>query len=375
MNLRPTILDRYLFKEFVMAFVAVVAFCTLLLLVASIFDRFGDILESGAPMSTIIVFFLAALPAKLMQIIPIASMLAVLFSIGSLARTNEILAMLTNGVHALRLSVPILVGGVFIVIGTFVMNEYVVPPLERMSKLYEKRLEDKDIREVTMNENVFTRGRTEWYYIARVYSGPDKQMLRPTVVNITPEHNAVKMRIEAEKATYLRDDPENDATIWEFENTRIWHFDDEGNPTTYTVESAPMEIALESDLPTILSQQMKPEEMNYHQLNSRIDILDAREQPTHNLRTDLLHKLTFPVGILIIMLIGFSFAIKSRAGTAMTIIGYGIGWAVIYYIMNAVLQALGRAGSVPPEVATILPAIVFTGIAVWLLRRSYQWHA
>ena len=59
----------------------------------------------------------------------------------------------------------------------------------------------------------------------------------------------------------------------------------------------------------------------------------------------------------------------------MTIIGYGIGWAVIYYIMNAVLQALGRAGSIPPGMATILPAIVFTFIAIWLLRRSYQWHA
>src|SRR4051812_4885433 len=124
MNLRPLILDRYLFREFVLAFVAVMSFCTLLLLVASIFDRFSEILEFGAPMSTVVMYFLTSLPGQLMHVIPIAAMLAVLFSIGSLARTNEVLAMLTSGVHGLRLSLPIIFGGIIIVVGTFCLNEY-----------------------------------------------------------------------------------------------------------------------------------------------------------------------------------------------------------------------------------------------------------
>ena len=375
MNLRPIILDRYLFREFALAFLAVLGFCALLLLVASIFDRFSEILEYGAPMGTVITYFASALPGQLMHVIPIASMLAVLLSIGSLARTNEILAMLTSGVHGLRLAMPIIFGGIIIVVGTFLLNEFVVPKTERTRKIYELKLEDKDIRQVTMNANVFARGKTDWFYLARVYGNQKKTMVRPTIVNLTPDHATVKMRIEADEAVFQNDRPTDNASMWEFTNARTWHFDNSGNMTTYTAETGKTIVALEPDLPTILAQQLKPDEMNYPQLKERIRILSERSQPTADLETDLLRKLTFPIGILIIMLIGFGFAVKSRAGTAMAIIGYGISWAVGYYVINAILQALGRAGTVSPSFATIAPTILFAFAALWLMRRSYQWHA
>lgn len=374
MNWRPHILDKYLLKEFLLSFLAVMSFCALLLLVASVFDNFSEILEYGAPLNVVIIYFLSDLPGELMQVVPIAAMLAVLFSIGSLARTNEILAMLTSGVHALRLSLPVLFAGVFIVIGAFLMNEYVVPPLERISKIYANRLEERDERRITMNRNVFTRGREGWLYLARVYSAPDKEMILPTVINMAPDHSRITMRIEADRATF-QGESDTDGTLWAFENPHIWNFDQNGRVTTYTAHTQPQLITLESDLPTILAQQMKPTEMNFQQLKQHIEIMEARNQPTQALETSLLRKLTFPIGILVIMMIGFAFAIKSRAGTAMTIIGYGITWAAAYYIVNAVLQALGSAGTISPYTATILPLAAFAAIAFWLMRRSYQWHA
>lgn len=375
MTLRPIILDRYLFKEFVLAFVAVVSFCALLLLVASIFDRFSDILEYGAPMSTVIAYFLSGLPGQLMHVIPIASMLAVLFSVGALARTNEILAMLTSGVHGLRLALPIVFGGIIIVVGTFMVNEYLVPKTEQARKIYELQLEDKDIREVTMNANVFARGKNEWFYLARIYSNENREMVMPTVVNLTDNHKTVKMRIEGDSAKFIENLPADKTSLWEFTNARTWHFDDAGLMTTYTEQAGKSIVPLEEDLPIILAQQIKPEEMNYPQLSERIRILEARNQPTADLRTDLLRKVTFPVGILVIMMIGFAFAVKSRAGTAMTLVGYGIGWAVAYYIVNAILQAMGASGAVTPVIATVVPTLFFAVVAIFLMKRSYQWHA
>jgi lipopolysaccharide export system permease protein len=374
MNLRPIILDRYILREFALSFLAVMAFCALLLLVASIFDRFSDILEYGASFKTIVVYFLASLPGKLMQIVPIAAMLAVLFSVGSLARTNEILAMLTSGVHALRLSLPIIFAGILIVIAAFFVNEYAVPPLERLSKIYELKMEQRDMRRITMNANVFARGRDGWLYLSRVYSDPDKQMIRPTIISMAPDHSGVNLRIEA-KSAKLQGTADDGKTLWAFENPHTWRFDNAGRVTTYTEVAGTTVLPLEADLPAILAQRMKPAEMNFQQLKEHIDILQARQQPTQSLETSLLRKLTFPIGILVIMLIGFAYGVKSRAGTAMTIIGYGIGWAAVYYIVNALLQALGSAGTVPPAVATVVPLLVFAGIAFWLMRRSYQWHA
>jgi lipopolysaccharide export LptBFGC system permease protein LptF len=115
--------------------------------------------------------------------------------------------------------------------------------------------------------------------------------------------------------------------------------------------------------------------MNFNQLQERIRILSARNQPIASLQTDLLRKVTFPVGILVIMVIGFAYAVRARAGTAMTIFGYGIAWAVAYYLVNAIMQALGHSGRISPLSATLLPTIAFLFMAAVYLRKSYRWHA
>ena len=375
MSIKPLILDRYIFKEFVIAFLAVMAFCALIILVASIFDRFSEILSYGAPPRVIVGYFLTSLPGELMQVVPIAAMLAVLFSIGSLARTNEVLAMMTSGVHGLRLAAPIIFGGIIIVAGAFVMNEYVVPPLERSKKIYDLQMEDKDIRKITMNANVFARGKDQWFYLARLYSNKEKTLLRPTIVHLNDSHTGIRERVDAESAIFETNNPDSNDSTWLVANPREWKFDASGNMTTFTENMTTMSMSLEQDLPTILRQQMAPDEMNFNQLKERIQILSERNQPVHALQTDLLHKIMFPLGILVIMLIGFSYGARTRPGTAMSVIGYGITWAVVYYVTNAIAQALGHAGTFSPAMATIAPIVVFFIIAIHYMRKSYLWHS
>lgn len=374
MFLRPKILDRYLFKEFVLSFLAVMAFCSLLMLVASIFDKFGDIMEHFTTWDIVVMYFLTSLPGKLMFVVPIAAMLAVLFSVGGLARTNEILAMLTSGVHGLRLAVPIIVGGIFIVIGTFIMNEYVVPPLEHMAREYELLLEEKDPSLEQASKGVFARGRDNWFYFARVYTNQDKRMAKPTVITLASDHTNLLQRIDAKQAVQITNEPAAKLSTWDVTAPHVWKIN-EGMITSYTVTPTTVTMTLEEDLAKILGQQTRVEEMNFHQLQDRIEILAARDQPTEALRTDLLRKLTFPLGVLIIMLIGFGYAVRARAGTAVVIFGYGIAWAVAYYLVNAVMQALGHSGTISPLMATALPTAGFFVMAVVYLRRSYRWHA
>lgn len=374
MTLRPQILDRYLFREFVLSFTAVMAFCTLLMLVGAIFGKLSDIMEHYVSWKVIIMYFLTSLPGRMMFVVPIAAMLAVLFSIGGLARTNEILAMLTNGVHGVRLAVPVMFGGILIVIGTFICNEYIVPPLERLSKIYELMIEEKDPNSLGATKGVFARGRDNWFYFSRVYTAKNRRMGKPTIVTLTDDHTNVLQRIDAASAVCVDNDPGQKQSVWSVAAPRTWHLDN-GNITTYTATNTTVTLSLEEDLTKILGQRNRPDEMNFNQLKERIQILSARNQPVAALKTDLLRKVTFPLGIVVIMLIGFGYAVRARAGTAMIIFGYGIGWAVTYYLVNAVMQALGHSGSISPGTATIAPTIGFLILAIHYLRRSYRWHS
>ena len=375
-DFRILILDRYIFREFVTSFVAVMAFCTLLLLVASIFEHLDDILKNDTPKGKAAEYFLSALPFRVMQAVPIAATLAVLFSIGSLARTNEILAMMTSGIHALRIAAPILFGGVLIFAGSVAMNELVVPPLENHAKYLELRyIEGKEESKITAEKNVFRRGRDNRFYLMRRYYIPESRMDSPLIVDLMPDYSSVRKRMEADSATLLVNEPDQKRSSWEFANLRQWSFDGEGKMTSYKETPGTSTVMLEEDLTTILSQKKEPEEMNYAELVEHIRILADRHQPVHGLQTDLDLKITFPLGILVIMVIGFSYAARTRAGTVMKAFSYGTLWAIVYYAASAMLRALGHSGTVSPFVASYFPLVAFFVIAAYYLRKSYRWYS
>ncbi len=372
---RPLIIDRYLFREFALSFFAVMAFCGLLILVFSIFDKFGDIMENDPPFPVIAMYFLTSLPFLLMQIVPIAAMLAVLFSVGGLARHNEIIALVTSGVRTLRIAAPILFGGALIAAGSFLANEEIVPPLQRMSVEYEMRLEGKDIFRESARKNVLARGDEHRYYLMRLYNPLQKQMIRPVVVDLFADGATLSRKIEADDAVLAKVVPEENKSVWLFTNPRSWTFDESGKVLSYESGQPTSLIDLEKELPLILAQEKTPEEMNFRELREHVSILANRGENADKYKTDLFLKVLFPLGIIIVLVIGYSYAVRSRAGTAMAIFGCGILWAFAYYGMTAVLQALGHAGTVSPYVAALLPVTTFALAAVYLLRRSSRWHA
>lgn len=372
---RPLILDRYIFREFFLSFFAVMAFCALLLLVSEIFDKFQDIMENNTTFEVAAQYFAANVPINLMQVVPMACMLAVLFSVGMLARNNEILAFMTNGVHVLRIAAPVIFGGFLIFIGYMVVNETVIPPLQEFSRLLENRLEGKTESKMVTQKNVFARGKNNRFYIMRSYNSRDRTMTLPHIVDLSSDLTTLRGRIEASSARLVRNIPEENKSEWIFTRSRFWKFDDAGKLENFWQEPGEVKLVLEEDLPTILATKRLPEEMNYVELRQHIRILEERNQPVHEYRTDLVQKITFPLGILLVMVIGFSYAARSRAGTAMAAFGYGILWAFIYYGLNALLRALGHSGSVSPLVAGILPVLVFLAASMHYLRRSYRWYS
>jgi len=79
--------------------------------------RFGDIAE----------YYLVTLPEVLVLILPIALLLALLYTLTNHARHNEITAIRAAGISLWRLCLPYLAVGFLASIGLFALNELVVP--------------------------------------------------------------------------------------------------------------------------------------------------------------------------------------------------------------------------------------------------------
>ena len=133
-------------------------------------------------------------------------------------------------------------------------------------------------------------------------------------------------------------------------------------------------MTLEEDLTIILGQRKNPDEMNFNELRRHIGILSQRNQNVERYTTDLIMKLSFPLGVLIVMIIGFSYAVRIRGGSMMHAFGMGVLWAVGYYALTAVMRALGHTGTLPPALAATLPQILFFVFTIHYLQRSLRWY-
>lgn len=373
---RIKILDKMLLKEFWLAFCATLAFCALLLVVATIFEKFQDILENNSPLDKTVLYFLCSLPFKLLQVIPLAGALAVLFSVGGMARNNEILAFLTSGVHSLRIAAPIAISGALIAAGVFIVSEFFVARLEQQARYLERRyIEAKSEAKIASRRDIFVRGIGNRFYLMKLYETREGRMYNPQIVDMTEDYSTLKQRIDAKTATLIVDKPEEQRSEWILENPRIWTFSDGGTLRSFEEFRGQRKVYLEPDLSVILGQKKKPEEMNFFELRRHIQILAERDQPVFEYATDLYRKLSFPLSVVLTMLLAFSYAVRTRAGNATSSFGYGIAWAIGLYAANALFGALGHSGALPPLWAAWLPTVGFVVASIFYIRKSYRWYA
>lgn len=370
------IIDRHIFREFVISFFAVMAFVVLLLVIASLFEKLHHMLQNDTPLAQAVEYIASVVPVRLMEAVPIASMLAVLFALGGLARNNEILAMMTSGIHSLRIAAPIMFGGIIIAIASVVMNERVVPSLEAHRKYLEYRyIEGRDESRLTTARDVFARGRDNRFYILERYNTAQQVMQRPLIVDLTPDFSDIRGRIEGKSARFVSNHPETLSSLWVFTDFREWKFDENNRLLSFQERPGETTVTLEEDLTIILSQRKDPDQMNFAELRQHIAILEQRDEPVYAFTTDLVQKAVFPFSIVIIMVIGFSFGVRIRGGTMMKAFGSGVFMAVLYFAFTAFGRALGHAGTLPPYVAGLFAPVVFLGLAAHYIRRSWRWYS
>ncbi len=373
---RLKILDRLLLSEFWLSFFATLGFCALLLVVATVFEKFQDIMENDAPLDKVVLYFLCSLPFKLIQVIPLVCALAVLFSVGGLARNNEILAFLTSGVHSLRILAPVAVSGLLVLLVVFVLNEFFVARLEQEARYLERRyIEAKSEAKLATRRDIFVRGMGNRFYLMKMYDTREGRMYQPQIVDMTEDYSTLRQRIDAREAKLLADRPEEQRSEWQLSYPRIWTFDESGNLRSFEQLEGDRRVYLEPDLSVILGQKKKPEEMNFFELRRHIRILAERQQPVFEYETDLYRKLSSPISILVAMILAFSYAVRTRAGNATSAFGYGVAWTMALYAVSAFFAALGHSGALSPLSAAWLPTILFSGAAALHVRKSYRWYA
>lgn len=383
------ILDKYLIKQFcfVMLF-SLIAFWIIFLIV-DLVENLDKFIDQHTTLFVVIKYYLCYTPYILVLSLPVAMLLACLFSLGQLAKHNELTAMKSAGISLYRILLPLFIFSFLISTITLIVGESVIPVTYRKMMAVKTIEIEKGKREVDLIlQDVFVQGGGGIIFHLASYDTKAKTGANVLVQKFAD--NRLKEEIQAKRAVWKNNG-------WLFENGVEMVFSDstvriqapKDSGVTDTISSAARlgentGVAMEQyeafdklfrlDLkikPEALTQpQKKPDEMGYFELAKYVKIKKRSGQLVAKEATDLNLKISFPLVNFIIVLFGAPIAANpKRSGLA---IGFAVSLfiAFVYYTLIRMGQSFGYSEKLPPLLAAWITNILFAVLGVILLIKA-----
>jgi lipopolysaccharide export system permease protein len=370
------LLDRYLLRELLIPF----GYCLFgFLIFYDSFDLFAQLstfqkhrLKAGDVMA----YYAVKTPDTLVTILPVAFLLALLYSLTDHARHNEITAIRATGVGIFRIAIPYLGVGFLLSLGVFAINETWVPQsLEAAEEIMARRegASSRVVRSQTEEKLGFYFDNSidrRWWFIES-YDLASGGMLRPHVIWIRTD--GARTEIRAQGAFYL------DAT-WVFTNGYTLAYEPGPGkvPAPFLFETISMPAFRET--PDQIRSEIKIRSLTSFkaarkmQLSLR-EILDYERLHPGDLSkqamldTKLHGRLAAPWTCLVVVLIALPFGAASGRRNAFVGVASSILICFSYFVLQQLALAVGTGGHVLPWVAAWSPNAFFSATGLFLTAR------
>lgn len=121
------LLNRYLLRQLAAPFIFALAAQTSLMLLSQVAKKFGALVGKGLPWTVIGEVFALSLPFIIAMTLPMAVLLAVLYTFSHLAADNEFTAMRASGISVYQILTPVLIWGACMAAFNFIFVDQVLP--------------------------------------------------------------------------------------------------------------------------------------------------------------------------------------------------------------------------------------------------------
>ncbi len=353
-----TILDRYILRKFLFIFLFVVLGMIVVFVVIDLIENLDKFLSHHATVGQVVLYYLYYIPFIVVLTLPIDMLISSLFSMGTMAQHNEIIACQSAGISLYRLLFPLLVAAFIISVITGIATETILLDANR-ARLDLFRYEIKKEKRLplkTRSQIAIQDGSHRQVYIQ--YYNETRRVARGVNIIFLEDTRIVK-RLDARRMEW-------DTTHqgWVLYGVTIRQFTPTGEQVNRqdTVHYFQSRIRPED----LLDMERKPEEMKFTELRRFIARMQQLGIDARRWEVDLHMKVAYPFANFIIVLFGAPLASrKRRSGPA---ISFAIALLItfVYFIFLQSGQVLGHDGTLPPWLAAWLGNIVF-GLAGMVL--------
>jgi lipopolysaccharide export system permease protein len=350
-----SIIHRYILQSLLRNLALCMTLFASLFLVIDFFDRIDNIVAAGASFGSAFEYFLFKIPLTLNLMVPLAFLVATLFTLGTFAKNSELTAMRAAGLSTFYLARPIYIAGLTISLLSIVFNETVVPlATRRVKEIYNIDIQKKDERGTYSKSNYWGRKNNRFINLTMFDSRTDS-MMGISVFNTNPEFEVTR-RTNATRAHWI-----DETYGWTMKEVTDYRFT---NTNQTEVERLPaFPLATTEDPESFYSVETDADTMSYRSFRKYVKRQAETGVATAKLQTDLYAKIAFPFITFIASFVSLTFAIRpARSGSlAMSFVaGLVIGFS--YYVLHSYAIAMGRAEILEPAVAAWLANFIMLGV-------------
>jgi lipopolysaccharide export system permease protein len=363
------IVTKHLLREYLLhLFYCVVAFLMMFVLY-DLIAHIAEIMSGDAPAYKVLAYYLSIVLESLYQLLPASLLLATLYTLWQLSRSNEITAMRASGISLYSIMGPFLAVGIIASVLTIGVNEFVTPRLAFWAEAFKKN-DFKELKAMAFpNQAHYSSRKRRLWHISVL------DLKQPNVVNgvkITNERDdgTRSSEINAHQGFYM------DGQWW-LVGTQIQKFDTDDGPIGGLVPpiSDPDDIRQFDELsvdPVNFAAGVK----EWEHLSSMDMYRFVQNNPNMSPRSrayrhyDIHARLAGPWACFIVTLFAIPAGLRGSRRNALVGIFMAIGMFFAYYTFTQVGMFLGKREMIPPPLGAWLPNLLFLWAGVIMVWRA-----
>jgi len=355
----PNLMDATLFRSLAVSFLVCFVALAAIFNIFTLFElwRFIAVTQAGAGLVARYLLFL--LPLITVELFPATMLISVLVTYALLARRHEAIAWWASGQSVYRLMLPGFFFAVAIALGSWLVQEHVMPGTNLKQDALRARIRGGEARATTGTGRQWLASTETRRFYSYEFS-EDGRLIEPTVYELDSDAVHLAQVVSGKSGAW------SDAT-----NLRI--------SDAETLALKGLEVERRSDVettfggvesPAVFKPTIdKPSQLSAHDLRIYLSAARQRGMDVSALAVALQRKYAGPFGIIIMAFIGMPLAVSfGRKGTVIALCA-AVVVGIAYWAVGGGFQQLGNHGLLRPSVAGWSPLLIFAAAGTYFLSR------
>jgi LPS export ABC transporter permease LptG len=348
----PRVLDLYILQRFFYYFAVLMTAFVFLFETFTFFELLDDIARHRVPFLIVVDYFRYLAPYLVYQLAPLGALVAVLVTLGTMSKNNEIVAVKASGISLYRIAIPLLLAGLALAAVMVVLDDTYLPYANQRQDALHNQIKGRPPQTYTHPQR-WIFGENSKIYNYDLFDPAENLFGGLSVVELDPTNFQIRRRVFAARARWSELQK-----VWVLEGGWLREFSG-GTIVAYqpfTVSSLP-EL---SEPPTYFNREVLPAfQLSWRDLSAYIDGLHRAGFDVSTLTVQWHKKIAYPLIAPVSMLLAIPFAFLVGARGALGGVALGVGIGIVYWAMAALLEAMGGIGQLPPLLAGWAPDIIF----------------